>query len=187
MNGVVEATNNYVKRILRKVIDNNRYWHEKLPFALLVYRTTIRTSTRATPYFLVYGNEVVIPAEVEIPSLRIIPEAELSDAKWIQIQAENLELIDGRRINAMCNGQIYQNRIVRAFNKKVRLKNFSHGQLLKKIFLNQDESKGKVSPNWKTPYIVSRVMTGSALILAEIDGEVRPKSINSDSVKKYYI
>ncbi|XP_015081388.1 uncharacterized protein LOC107025019 [Solanum pennellii] len=148
MNGVLEATNNNVKRILRKVIDNHRYWHEKLLFALLVYRTTIRTSTRATPYFLVYGNEVVIPAEVEIPSLRIIPEAELSDAEWIQIQAENLTLIDGRRIHAMCNGQIYQNRMVRAFNKKVRLKHFSHGQLLKKIFLNQYEAKGKFSPNW---------------------------------------
>ncbi|XP_049372641.1 uncharacterized protein LOC125837594 [Solanum verrucosum] len=96
MNRAVEAAYTNIKRILRKMIDNHRHWHEKLPFALLGYRTTIRTSTRATPYFLVYGNEVVIPAEVEIPSLRIIQEAELSDAKWIQGWLENLTLIDGK-------------------------------------------------------------------------------------------
>nr|XP_009803088.1 PREDICTED: uncharacterized protein LOC104248519 [Nicotiana sylvestris] len=40
--------------------------------------------TGETPYLLVYGTEVVIPAEIEIPSLRIIQEAELSDAEWVQ-------------------------------------------------------------------------------------------------------
>nr|XP_016506818.1 PREDICTED: ethylene-responsive transcription factor CRF1-like [Nicotiana tabacum] len=44
----------------------------------------VRTSTGATPYLLVYNTEVVIPAEVEIPSLRIIQEAELSDAEWVR-------------------------------------------------------------------------------------------------------
>ena len=50
------------------------------PYALLGYRTNVRTSTGATPYLLAYGIEAVIPAEVEIPSLRIIQEAELSNA-----------------------------------------------------------------------------------------------------------
>ncbi|XP_049368656.1 uncharacterized protein LOC125833539 [Solanum verrucosum] len=135
------------------------------------YRTTIRISTRATPYFLVYGNDVVIPAEIEIPSLRIIQEAELSDAKLIQVRLENLALIDGRRINNVCHGQLYQNRMARAFNKKVRPINLSPGQLvLKRIFPNQDEAKGKFSPNWQGPYIVSRVLIDRALILAEMDG-----------------
>ncbi|XP_070034500.1 uncharacterized protein [Nicotiana tomentosiformis] len=83
MNGSMEAANKNIKKILRNMVDNYKQWHEKLPFALLRYRTTVRTSTVATPYLLVYGTEVVIPAEVEIPSLRIIQEAELSDAEWI--------------------------------------------------------------------------------------------------------
>ena len=66
------------------MIDNQKHWQKKLPFALLGYRTTIRNSTGATPYFLVYGTETVKPAKVEIPSLRIIQEAKLSDADWIQ-------------------------------------------------------------------------------------------------------
>ncbi|XP_070048850.1 uncharacterized protein [Nicotiana tomentosiformis] len=81
MNGVVEAANKNIKKILRKMVDNYKQWYEKLPFALLGYRTMVRTSTKATPYLLVYGIEAVIPAEVEIISLRIIQEAELSDTK----------------------------------------------------------------------------------------------------------
>ncbi|XP_016574272.1 uncharacterized protein K02A2.6-like [Capsicum annuum] len=81
MNGAVEAANKNIKRILCKRVDNSRQWRERLPFALLGHRTTIRTSTGAKPYFLVYGNEVVILDEMEIPSLRVIQEAELSDAE----------------------------------------------------------------------------------------------------------
>ena len=54
-----------------------------LPYALLGYRRTFRTLIGATPYLLVYGTEAAIPAEVEIPPLRIIQEAELSNAKWV--------------------------------------------------------------------------------------------------------
>ncbi|XP_070032983.1 uncharacterized protein [Nicotiana tomentosiformis] len=120
MNGAVEATNKNIKKILRKMVDNHKQCHEKLPFALLVYRTTVRTSTGETPYLLVYGTEVVIPTEVEIPFLRIIQEAELSDAERIRSCYEQLALLDGKRMNAVCHGQLYQNRMSRAFNKRVR-------------------------------------------------------------------
>ena len=63
------------------MIDKHRGWYEMLPYALLGYRTIVRTSIGATPYFLVYGTKAVIPAEVEIPSLRFIQEDELSNAE----------------------------------------------------------------------------------------------------------
>ncbi|XP_070017580.1 uncharacterized protein [Nicotiana sylvestris] len=81
-NGVVEAANKNIKKILRKTIQSSREWHEQLPFALLGYRTTVCTSAGATLYLLVYGTEAVIPVEVEIPSLRTIVEAEIEDSEW---------------------------------------------------------------------------------------------------------
>ena len=74
MNRVVQAATKNIKNILRKIIDNYRGWNKMFPHALLGYRITIRTSIGSTPYFLVYGTKAVIPAEVEIPSLRIIHE-----------------------------------------------------------------------------------------------------------------
>ncbi|XP_060183076.1 uncharacterized protein LOC132613032 [Lycium barbarum] len=177
MNGAVEAANKNIKKILRKITDSHRQWHEKLPYALLGYHTTARTSTGATPYMLVYGSEAVIPAEVEIPSLRIIQDVGLEDAEWVRSRHEQLMLIDEKRMDAVCHGQLYQNRMSKAFNKRVRPRKFEPGQLvLKRIFPHQDEAKGKFAPNWQGPYVVHRVLSGGALILAEMDGKVSPEA-----------
>ncbi|XP_070015633.1 uncharacterized protein [Nicotiana sylvestris] len=102
------------------MIEKYKQWHEKLSFDLLGYHTTVRTSTGATPYMLVYGTEAVIPAEVEIPSLRIIQEVELDDAERVRSRYKQLALIDGKRMNAVFHGQLYQNRMSKAFNKRVK-------------------------------------------------------------------
>ncbi|XP_070025319.1 uncharacterized protein [Nicotiana sylvestris] len=93
-----------MKEILRKMIQGSRQLHEKLPFALLGYRTTVRTSVGATLYLLVYGTEAVIPAEVEIPSLRIIMESEIEETEWVKTRLEKLMLIDEKRLAAVCFG-----------------------------------------------------------------------------------
>ncbi|XP_070010288.1 uncharacterized protein [Nicotiana sylvestris] len=100
-NGAIEAANKNIKKILRKMIQSSRQWHKKLSFALLGYRTTVWTSVRATPYLLVYGTKAVIPAEVEIPSLRIIVEAEIKDSEWVKTRLEQLTLIDEKRMAAI--------------------------------------------------------------------------------------
>ena len=73
-NGAVEAVNKNVKNILAKMVLTYKDWAEKLLFALWDYRTSIRASTRVTPYSLVYGSEVMLPIEVKIQSLRVLVE-----------------------------------------------------------------------------------------------------------------
>ena len=124
MNGDVESANNNIKKILRKMIENHRKWHEMLPYALLGYRTIVRISIGATPYFLVYVTEAVIPAELEIPSLRIIQQAELSDIEWVCKRFDQLNLIDEKRMVVVCRGQLYQQIMIRAFHKRVKSQNF---------------------------------------------------------------
>ncbi|PKI73415.1 hypothetical protein CRG98_006185 [Punica granatum] len=63
MNGAVEAANKNIKKIIEKMTVNYKDWHGMLPYALLAYQTSIRTSTGVTPYFLVYGTEAVFPIE----------------------------------------------------------------------------------------------------------------------------
>ncbi|XP_070018078.1 uncharacterized protein [Nicotiana sylvestris] len=87
-NGVVKAANKNIKKILR-----------------------------ATPYLLVYGTEAVIPAEVDIPSFRIIVEAKIDDDdEWVKTQLEQLSLIDEKILAAVCHCQLYQRRMARAYN-----------------------------------------------------------------------
>ncbi|XP_055800332.1 uncharacterized protein LOC129869720 [Solanum dulcamara] len=167
MNGAVEAVNKNIKKLLRKIVDSQRQWHEKLPYGLLSHRTTIRTSTGETPYM-------------------IIQEVGLDDTEWIRSRIEQLMLIDEKRMEAVCYGQLYQNRIAKAFNKKFKPRQFTPGKLiLKKIFPQQGEAKGKFAPNWQSPYVVHKVLSREAIILAEMDGTVSTKPINLDSIKKY--
>ena len=97
-------------------------------------------------------------------------------------------LIDEKRMADVCHGQLYQHRIVRAFNKKVRAQTFEVGKMvLKRIFPHQEEYKGKFTPNWQRPYIVRKVLSGGALILSNMDGTEWTKPINSDVVRRYYV
>ncbi|XP_070005364.1 uncharacterized protein [Nicotiana sylvestris] len=87
----------------------NGQWHKKLPFALLGYRTTVRTSVGATPYLLVYGTEAIIPAEVEIPSLQIIVEVDIEYSECVKTHLEQLTLIDEKRMVAEAKGKFAPN------------------------------------------------------------------------------
>ncbi|XP_057983775.1 uncharacterized protein LOC131168407 [Malania oleifera] len=118
MNGVVEAANKNMKSILENMTKTFRDWHDKLLFTLLAYRTIVQTSTGATPYSLVYEMKAVILIEVEIPSLWDLKEAKLTEVEWIQSMYNQLNLIKEKRMAAIAHGQLYQRRMMRAFNKK---------------------------------------------------------------------
>jgi len=144
MNGAVEAANKNIKKIIQKMVVTYKDWHEMLPYALYGYRTSIRTSTRATPFSLVYGTEAVLPVEVKIPSLRVLLEAKLSEAEWCQHRYDQLNLIEEKRMTALCDGQLYQTRIKQAFDKKVRPHKFKEGDLVVKCIKSfQLDPRGK--------------------------------------------
>ncbi|XP_027076007.2 uncharacterized protein [Coffea arabica] len=181
MNGVVEAANKNLKKIILKMTERDRDWHEKMSYALMTYWTAIRTFIRATPYSIVYDMEAVLPAEVEISPLRILMETQLNKAEWTKQQHGQLSLIDEKRLNTVCHEQYYQRRMTRAYNRKVKPHLFQErDKVLKRILPIQDKAKGKYVPNWQGSFIVKKVLLGGALILIEMDRQIFPQSINSD-------
>ncbi|XP_060177849.1 uncharacterized protein LOC132607789 [Lycium barbarum] len=108
--------------------------------------------------------------KVEIPSMRIIQEAELDNAEWVLARYEQLALIDVKMMVSICHGQLYCQRMARSFNKRVRARLFQIEQMvLKRIVPHQDEYKGKFAPNWQGPYVVRKVLSERAVVLAEMD------------------
>ena len=94
MNGVMEAINKNIKKIVEKMKNTYKDWHEKWPFTLHAYRIAVWITTRATPFSSVYSMEMVLPIEVEIPSLRILMKTKLEKAEWIRTKYEQLNLIE---------------------------------------------------------------------------------------------
>ena len=71
-NGLVEAFNKTIEKLLKKFVSKSqRDWDDKLGECLWAYHTTVRTPTKATLFFLVYGCEAVLSLEIQIPSLRV--------------------------------------------------------------------------------------------------------------------
>ncbi|XP_070011392.1 uncharacterized protein [Nicotiana sylvestris] len=115
-------------------------------------------------------------------------EAEIDDDEWVKTRLEQLSLIDEKRLAAVCYGQLYQKRMTRVYNKKVRPRKFEVVQMvLKHILPHQAEAKGKFEPNWQWPFIVTRVLPNGALYLTDIEGKCVDMTINSDAIKRYYV
>ena len=98
-NGLADAFNKTLCNLLKKVVaKSKRDWHEKLGEALWAYRTTYKTPTQSTPFALVDGVEVVLPLELQIPSLRIAIQEGLTEDKNHRLRLAELEALDERRL-----------------------------------------------------------------------------------------
>ena len=136
-----------IKNILAKMVVTYKDWAKKLPFTFWGYRTSIRASTEATPYSLVYGWEVVLPIVVEIQSLRVLVETKVLEEDWMRERYGQLALIDEKRARAQYDAQGYQKRIARAFNKKVKPRNLKEGDLVLKVLRDETfDPRGKMKP-----------------------------------------
>ena len=72
-------------------------WVDELPSVLWALRTMEKTSHQRTPYSLVFGSEVVIPAEVGIPSRRSSSMNPQGNEKEVLL---NLDLLEEARDHA---------------------------------------------------------------------------------------
>ena len=68
--------------------------------------------------------EAVLPIEVKISSLRALMEAKLEEAVWVQARYDQLNLIEEKRLKALCHGQLYQKRMIRVHDKKIHPRQF---------------------------------------------------------------
>ncbi|KAI5425547.1 hypothetical protein KIW84_031375 [Lathyrus oleraceus] len=83
----------------------------------------------------------------------------------------------------MCHGQLYQQRMKKAFDKKVKPRVFREGDLvLKKVLSFAPDSRGKWTPNYEGSYVVKRAFSGGALMLTTMDGEDFTRPVNSDAI-----
>jgi transposase InsO family protein len=71
-NGQAESSNKtLVKLIKKKIEDNPRRWHEVLSEALWAHHISRHGATKDTPFELVYGQEAVLPIEVNLGTYRL--------------------------------------------------------------------------------------------------------------------
>nr|XP_033512312.1 uncharacterized protein LOC117276998 [Nicotiana tomentosiformis] len=94
-NGRAKSPNKSTLNIMKKKLEEAKgLWSEILPEVLWAHRTTLQTSTKWTPYFLVYGMEEVTPVKVGEPSLSYSHESGTSNDKNSR---QDLDEVEERR------------------------------------------------------------------------------------------
>ena len=170
------------------MIKTSRDWSEKLPFTLWAYHTSFRTYTGATPYFIVYGMEAVLPVEIDIGSLRVALEQLISEAEWVQSRLDQLSLLDERRLRAADHIHAYQRKMAHSFKKRVNPRPLQRGDLVLRVLRGLvTDPRGDFRPNWSGPYIIRDLTPEGAAWLMDLDGNQFLEPTNVDQLKKFYV
>ncbi|WVZ76831.1 LOW QUALITY PROTEIN: hypothetical protein U9M48_024760 [Paspalum notatum var. saurae] len=80
-------------------------------------------------------------------------------------------------------------RVAKAYNRKVKPKNFKIGDLVWELVLpvgTKDSAFGKWSPNWHGPYRIVETAPGNSYRMETLEGVQFFRNVNGKYLKKYY-
>jgi hypothetical protein len=135
-NGQAESSNKtLVKLIKKKIKDNPRRWQVVLFEALWAHRISRHGATKVTPFELVYGQEAVLPVEVNLGAYRLAKQNYLDVESYYALMMDNIDEVTDKCMEALEEIEEEKRRVARAYNKKVKAKSFQVGDLVWKMIL----------------------------------------------------
>jgi hypothetical protein len=124
-----------IKLIKKKIEENPRRWHEVLSEALWAHRISRHNTTKVTPFELVYGQEVMLPVEVNLDAYKLAKQNDLSAIMYHDLMMDNINEVTDMRLKALKEIEKGKARVAKAYNKKVKSKSFQVGELVWKTIL----------------------------------------------------
>ena len=153
-------------------------WHVQLFSAHWAYRTSAKTATGFTPFQLIYGLEVMLPIECEIPSLwltiELLPHTYEEEQRLL-----SLSHLDEIHLDATLAKELHKKHIKKWYDRAFKPCTFSKGNLV--LVYDQDKDAlgaSKFEPLWYGPFIVSKVLEKGAYELVDYEGNklARPRN-----------
>ena len=90
------------------------------------------------------------------------------------MQLQELEALDDKRVQAQQQIELYQARITKAFNRKVKERTFKKGDLVlavRRPMVIMHKTKEKFQPKWEGPFVVESVYSNGAYRLITSNGD----------------
>jgi hypothetical protein len=129
-------------------------WHTILFSTLCAYRTSVKFSTRFTPFQLVYGIEPIFLIECWIPSLKLAIEL-LPNTSAEEERLLYLMQLDETRRDATLVIKTHKKHVKSQYDKHVKTRILFEGDLV--LLYEQDWDflgAKKFEAMWRGPYIV---------------------------------
>lgn len=105
------------------------------------------------------------------------------------LMKDGLEHLGRHRLRALVSIEANKVRVTWWYDKKVKFKEFSQGDLVWKLILSigsRDAEFGKWSPTWDGPYRINQRVPENTYILETLEGEEFSRALNGYYLKKYY-
>jgi ribonuclease HI/transposase InsO family protein len=188
-NGQVERANGMIldalkKRVYQadKVLKPGR-WLQELPAVVWGLRTQPSRNTGVSPYFMVYGSEAVLPAEVAFRSPRVAyyNEDVSNSARDVDIIAKEEQALDSCVRTAK-----YLAAVRRYYNRNVRGRLFVVGDLVLRR-IQKTDGLHKLSPRWEGPFRVKAVTRPTSYRLETLEGVEEPNSWHIELLIRYHV
>ena len=168
-----------MKRRLEKAKGN---WAEEVPRIVWDYHITPQSTTRETPFSLVYGSDAMIPIEIQenSPCFQNFVAEESNEERKV-----NLDLLDEVREEARTKAEALKRRVEYKYNSKLRPRQFRVADLvMRKAHPYQLENK--LSPKWTGPFRVTKALGNGAYRLETLEGGAIPRTWNATNLKFYF-
>nr|GEU39646.1 reverse transcriptase domain-containing protein [Tanacetum cinerariifolium] len=183
--GQVEVSNRGLKRIIERIIGENRAsWSDKLDDALWAFRTAYKTPIRCTPYKLVYGKACHLPIDLEHKAYWALKQANFDLAVASDHQKVQLNELNELRDHAYENSLIYKEKKKRIHDSKIKNHVFN---VADRVILFNSRLKifsGKLKPRWSGPFTITKVFSYGTVELSQAN---EPNfKVNGYLVKHYF-
>ncbi|RDX81685.1 Tf2-6, partial [Mucuna pruriens] len=180
---LAKAANKVILRGLRKRLEEAKgRWAEELPQVLWSYHTTPHSTTKETPFRLMFGTDVVIPVEIGEPSPRT---ALFEPGRNEEELRANLDMLLETREIAHVKEYAVKAWAAKKYNRTIIPRTFGPRDLVL-IKITQKADSNKLTPIWDGPFRVREEVGRGAYRLESLDGKKVPHTWNATTLRMYY-
>jgi hypothetical protein len=175
-------------RILKRIIEDKPcQWHTLLTYALWEDHTTTKASTGFTPFQIIYGQEVIVPIELELSSLRLMLHIEELISSDVSQRINTLLALEEQIMFSLENLKKRQQTVKKYFNKRAKTVEFK----IDDKFLLWDSSHAergrhsKFQKLWLGPFKIAFILRTNSYLLKDMDERLFSCSANGSHLKHY--
>ena len=186
-NGLTERFNQTLSRCLGKVVDDSQDdWDLKIDTVLMGYRASKQASTKLSPYYILYQQEMRLPVDNDVSPWvdRDIASSPIEVSEVVDSLLQSRERAFQRVEQNIQHAQMVQKE---TYDRKHQQTSLPVGT---KVLLENTKEKqrkgGKLEPLFTGPYLIHCDLGKGVYKLSTLEGKVIKQKANINRIKLYF-
>ena len=135
-----------------------------------------------SPYFLVYGSEAILPADIAFRAPRV---ENYDEEQAVAVRTEDVDRAKEECLITYVHITKYLEGLWRYYNHNVKGRSFAVGDL---VLCGKQKTEGmhKLSSRWEGPYVIKEVTRPGSYLLCDLEGIDVPNSWHIEHLIRFY-